>query len=196
MNRVTDVDVFKILNNLYRRKGLIVSVFVVVSLLAYIWRYPARNLSVKHAHCCYAQRIPTRFWSPDGHHRPQRTMQSIVQEILSRTRLEKIIKEFDLYPSQTNGSIEERIERLRRKVKIELRRNNVFELSFESENPEKQNRYRRLSSLFIEQNLQAREQQAEGTKSFINAEAERLRKGIGRAEAVVNRYKAVTVMST
>ena len=44
--------------------------------------------------------------------------------------------------------------------------------------------------MFIEQNLQAREQQAEGTKSFINAEAERLRKELEEQEVVVNHYKA------
>ncbi len=192
MNGITDVDVFKILNNLYRRKGLIVSVFVVVSLLAL---YLATTLPEIYRSSTLIvvtpQRIPTAFVASTVTIDLNERMQSIVQEILSRTRLEKIIQEFDLYPSQTNGSIEERIERLRRKVKIELRRNNVFELSFESENPEKAKQVtRRLSSLFIEQNLQAREQQAEGTKSFINAEAERLRKELEEQEAVVNRYKA------
>ena len=46
-------------------------------------------------------------------------MQSIIQEILSRTQLEKIVQEFDLYPSEIKGSIEGRIERLRKNVKIE-----------------------------------------------------------------------------
>jgi polysaccharide chain length determinant protein (PEP-CTERM system associated) len=192
MNGVTDFDVSKILNNLYRRKGLIVSVFVVVSLLAVYSAiilphiYRSSTLIV-----VTPQRIPTSFVASTVTIDLNERMQSIIQEILSRTRLEKIIQEFDLYPSETNGSIEERIERLRRKVKIELRRNNVFELSFESENPEKAKQVTsRLSSLFIDQNLEAREQQAEGTKSFINAEAERLRKELEEQEAVVNRYKA------
>ena len=47
----------------------------------------------------------------------------------------------------------------------------------------------RLGSLFIEQNLNAREQQAQGTKSFINAEAERLRKELEEQEAVISQYK-------
>ena len=80
----------------------------------------------------------------------------------------------------------------RKKVKVDVRRNNVFELSFESENPEKAKQVTsRLASLFIDQNLQVREQQAEGTKSFINAEAERLRKELEEQETVVNQYKAV-----
>ena len=50
-----------------------------------------------------------------------------------------------------------------------------------------------LASLFIDQNLQVREQQAMGTKSFINSEAERLRKELEEQETVVNRYKAANL---
>src|SRR6185503_15779790 len=46
-----------------------------------------------------------------------------------------------------------------------------------------------LASLFIEQNLQIREQQAIGTTNFINAEAERLRKELEEQESLVTHYK-------
>jgi len=88
--------------------------------------------------------------------------------------------------------MEDRVETLRRKINIDFRRNNVFQLSFESENPEKAKQVAsRVASLFIEQNLLVREQQALGTKSFINAEAERLRKELEQQEAQVNQFKAL-----
>jgi polysaccharide chain length determinant protein (PEP-CTERM system associated) len=115
-------------------------------------------------------------------------MQAIAQEILSRTRLEKITQEFDLYPG--TSTMEDRVERLRRVITIEFRQANLFALSFESENPHKAKEVAtRLASLFIEQNLQVREQQAMGTKSFINAEAERLRNELEEQENVVSRYR-------
>ena len=118
-------------------------------------------------------------------------MQAIIQEILSRTQLEKIVQEFDLYPSDKSSMLEDRIERLRKTIKVEFRRNNVFQLSFESDNPETAKQVTgRLASLFIEQNLQVREQQAMGTKAFMSAEADRLRKELEEQEAVVNQYKA------
>ncbi len=118
-------------------------------------------------------------------------MQAIIQEILSRTQLEKIVQEFDLYPSDKSSMLEGRIERLRKTIKVEFRRNNVFQLSFESDNPEKAKQVTgRLASLFIEQNLQVREQQAMGTKAFMSAEVDRLRKELEEQEAVVNQYKA------
>jgi polysaccharide chain length determinant protein (PEP-CTERM system associated) len=118
-------------------------------------------------------------------------MQSIIQEILSRTQLEKIVQEFNLYPSDKPSALEDRIERLRKMIKVEMRRNNVFQLSFESDSPKKaQQVTSRIASLFVEQNLQIREQQAIGTKSFMNAETERLRKELEEQETVVNQYKA------
>jgi polysaccharide chain length determinant protein (PEP-CTERM system associated) len=87
--------------------------------------------------------------------------------------------------------MEDRIERLRKTIKVELRRNNAFQLSFESDNPKNaQQVTARLASLFIEENLHVREQQALGTKSFMTAEADRLRKELEEQELVVNRYKA------
>jgi protein tyrosine kinase modulator len=192
MNAVADFDISQILSNLYRRRGLIISVFIVVSLLAaYLAVTLPRIYRSSTLIVVTPQRVPTSFISSTVTIDLNERMQSIAQEILSRTRLEKIIQEFDLYPSEAIESIEERIERIRRKIKVELRRNNVFELSFESENPAKAKQVTsRLASLFIDQNLQAREQQAEGTKSFINTEAERLRKELEEQETGVNQYKA------
>src|SRR4029453_12321414 len=67
----------------------------------------------------------------------------------------------------------------------------VFRLSFKSEDPKKAQQVTSLFALlFIEHNLNAREQQAQGTKSFINAETARLRAELEEQEAVVTKYKA------
>ncbi len=192
MNAVADFDISQILTNLYRRKGLIISVFIVVSsLAAYLATILPKIYRSSTLIVVTPQRVPTSFIASTVTIDLNERMQSIIQEILSRTQLEKIIQEFDLYPFEVKGSIEDRIERLHGKINVQLRRNNVFELSFESENPEKAKQVTsRLASLFIDQNLQVREQQAEGTKSFINAEAERLRKELEEQETVVNQYKA------
>jgi protein tyrosine kinase modulator len=186
-----DFDISQILSNLYRRRGLILSIFIVGSFLAaYLAVLLPKIYRSSTLIVVTPQRVPTNFVASTVTIDLNERMRSIVQEILSRTQLEKIIQEFDLYPSETKGSIEERIARLRKNVNILLRPNNIFELSFESENPAKaQQVTSRLAALFIDQNLQAREQQAEGTKSFINAEAERLRKELEEQESVVTQYR-------
>jgi polysaccharide chain length determinant protein (PEP-CTERM system associated) len=189
----TDFDLSRILSSFSRQKGLIFSVFIVVSTLA---AYLASILPEVYRSSTLIlvspQKVPTSFVFSTVTTDLNERMQSIMQEILSRTRLEKIVQEFGLYPDGSKVStMEDRVETLRRKINIDFRRNNVFQLSFESESPEKAKEVTaRVSSLFIEQNLQVREQQAIGTKSFINAEAERLRKELEQQEADVNRFKA------
>jgi polysaccharide chain length determinant protein (PEP-CTERM system associated) len=190
MNAVTDFDISKVLNTLNRQKGLIVSVFVVVASLAVYLATVLPNVYQSNALILVTpQRVPTSFVASTVTIDLSERMQSITQEIMSRTQLEKIVQEFNLY--QKVVALEDRINVLRKSIKIESRRNNVFQLSFESEDPAKARQVTsRLGSLFIEQNLNAREQQAQGTKSFINAETERLRKELEEQEAVVTKYKA------
>jgi len=199
MNAAADFNVSQILSNLYRKKGLIIAVFVVVSLLAaYLATilpdiYRSSTLIV-----VTPQRLPASFVTSTVTMDLEERMQSIIQEILSVTQLDKIIQEFNLYPSDTKGSnLRDRVEKLRKSIKVDFRRNNtrdsmtVFQLSFESGNPEKTRQVtHRLATLFIDQNLQVREQQAIGTKTFMNSEVERLRKELEQQETVVNQYKA------
>ena len=178
MNGMTDFDISQILASFYRRKGLIICVSIVVFLLtAYTAAILPNVYRSSSLILVSPQRVPSSFVTSTITTDLGERMQSIIQEILSRTQLEKIVREFDLYPSTNSSFLEERIEKLRKAIKVEFRRNNVFQLSFESDNPEKAKQITgRIASLFIEQNLQVREQQAMGTKSFMTAEADRLRK--------------------
>ena len=192
MNGMADFDISQILNSFYRRKGLIICVCVVVSLLAIYTATILPNIYQSTSLILVSpQKLPSSFVTSTITTDLAERMQAIIQEILSRTQLEKIVQEFNLYPSDKSSMLEDRIERLRKTIKVEFRRNNVFQLSFESDNPETAKQVTgRLASLFIEQNLQVREQQAMGTKAFMSAEADRLRKELEEQEVVVNQYKA------
>jgi polysaccharide chain length determinant protein (PEP-CTERM system associated) len=192
MNGMADFDISQIIGSFYRRKKLIVCVAVVVFLLsAYLAAILPKIYQSSSLILISPQRVPASFVTSTITTDLGARMQSIIQEILSRTQLERIVKEFNLYPSSNASVMEDRIERLRKTIKVDFRRNNVFQLSFESDNPEKAKEVTsRIASLFIEQNLQVREQQAMGTKSFMTAEADRLRKDLEEQEGVVNQYKA------
>ena len=192
MNGMADFDISQVISGFYRRKKFIVCVFVVVFLLsAYLAVILPKIYESSSLILVSPQRVPASFVTSTITTDLGERMQSIIQEILSRTQLEKIVKEFNLYPSGDASIMEDRVEKLRKTIKVEFRRNNVFKLSFESDNPEKAKQVTgRIASLFIEQNLQVREQQAIGTKSFMTAEADRVRKDLEEQEAVVNHYKA------
>src|SRR5215510_7684296 len=136
MNVVQDFDISKILNTLNRRKGLILSVFIVISSLAGYLATVLPNVYQSSALIRVTpQRVPTSFVASTVTIDLSERMQSITQEIMSRTQLEKIVQEFNLY--QKMVALEDRVNALRASIKIESRRNNVFQLSFESEAPEK-----------------------------------------------------------
>jgi polysaccharide chain length determinant protein (PEP-CTERM system associated) len=192
MNGMADFDVSRILNSFYARKHLIISVSFVIFLLGIYTATLLPNVYQSSSLILITpQRLPSSFVTSTVTTDLGERMQSIIQGILSRTQLEKIVREFNLYSATASATMEDRIERLRKTIKVELRRNNAFQLSFESDNPKNaQEVTGRLASLFIEENLHVREQQALGTKSFMTAEADRLRKELEEQEVVVNQYKA------
>ena len=190
MNPQSDVNISQILNGFYRRKWMIFCAFAVVACLSIYLASVLPNIYRSNTLILVTpQKLPASFITSTVTTNLRQRMQSIVQEILSRTNLERIVQEFQLYPNVR--IMEDRVASLRASVNVNLRRDNVFQLSFDSQNPETARKLAsRLSSLFIEQNLQVREQQALGTKTFINTEAERLRKELEEQEAEVNRFKA------
>jgi len=188
----TELDLSRLLSSFNRQKGLIIAVFIVVSALsAYLAAILPEVYRSSTLILVTPQKVPSSFVTSTVTTDLTERMQSITQEILSRTRLEKIIEEFGLYADKKVSTMEDRVENLRRRISVDFRRNNIFQLSFQNENPEKAKQVTsRLASLFIEQNLLVREQQALGTKSFINAEADRLRKELEQQESEVNTFKA------
>jgi polysaccharide chain length determinant protein (PEP-CTERM system associated) len=195
MNPTGDSTFRKILTSFNRRKGLVASVFVVVSSLAAYLAFFLPDIYRSSTIIRFTPpRVPTSFvGSTVTHPRYLRErVQSTIQEFLSTTQLRKTIQEFNRQPSNISAVLDIPVGELRNSITVEYRREpNVFSLSFDSKSPEQAKQITgRLASLFIEQNLRVREHQAEETKSFIDAEAERLRKELEEQEAVVNRYKA------
>jgi uncharacterized protein involved in exopolysaccharide biosynthesis len=137
VNTMSDFDISAILNGLYRRKGLIIATFLVVSILGAYLAITVPNVFQSSALILVSpQRVPTSYVASTVTIDLAERMQSSIQEILSRTQLEKIIQEFNLFPNAKQSTLEQRIEGVRKKIKVELRKKDVFQLSFESGDPE------------------------------------------------------------
>lgn len=191
MNPTGDLDFSKIFSGFYRHKAIVFATSLVVFLLA---AYLASTLPNVYRSSTLIlitpQRIPGGIVMPTITSSVSDRINAITQEIMSRTRLESIIKEFGLYPGGSAMTMEDRVAAFRGNIKLEIRRNDAFQIAYDSGNPETAMKVaNRLASLFIEQNLQVREQQAIGTTNFINSETERLRKELEEQEALVTHYK-------
>jgi len=197
MKPLQQFDFTYIINTLRRWKFLIIAVFIIISSLS---AYLARSLRNVYRSSTLVlvspQSLPANYVSSTVTLNVQQRVMAIAQQIQGRTVLEKIVREFDLFPSPGSiASMEERTEKLKKRIDIQFAnfvRNNTFTLSFEADSPEKAMEVTaRLGALFIEENLKAREQQASGTTSFLNAEAERLRKELEEQESQVNQFTAL-----
>jgi succinoglycan biosynthesis transport protein ExoP len=144
-----------------------------------------------------SQKIPEKFVSATVSAELQDRLATISQRILSNTRLKKIIQSFKLYEKESKTHVEEEIlEIMRNDIKVTAEkgfiqnRPGAFRVSYEGRNPtlvaEVTNQ---LGNLFIEENLRAREVQAEGTSDFMKTQLEQAKKGLDAQEAKVSRFK-------
>jgi polysaccharide chain length determinant protein (PEP-CTERM system associated) len=127
-------------------------------------------------------------------------LHTISQEILSRSRLEVLVRRFDLYPNLRRSSpMEEVVERMRDDIQIDLKggatRNErattvAFTVSYVGRDPQKVALVANtLASFYIEENLKVREQQAAGTAEFLHVQLDNMKRTLEQQEQVVSRFK-------
>jgi polysaccharide chain length determinant protein (PEP-CTERM system associated) len=118
-------------------------------------------------------------------------VQTITQQVMSRTRLEGIILDLDLYPDLRKTELmEDVVERMRRDVTIEVVRGDAFRVSYESDVPVTAMKVaERLARLFIDENLRDREMLAEGTSQFLSSQLEDARRRLIEQEKKLEAYR-------
>jgi polysaccharide chain length determinant protein (PEP-CTERM system associated) len=110
---------------------------------------------------------------------------------MSRTRLERIIQDLNLYAKERqNGIMEDIVEQMRRDIAIQVVRGDAFRIAYVGDNPRTVMRVtERLASLFIEENLRDREVLAEGTNQFLEAQLEDARRRLVEHEKKLEEYR-------
>ncbi|GAB6094594.1 GNVR domain-containing protein [Desulfatiferula olefinivorans] len=122
---------------------------------------------------------------------------TLSQRILSRTNLENIIKEFDLYsgPEYEKMFLEEKVKSLEKRIVVNVTRGggrnaDSFSITFRGEDPEKVMRVTSsLANSFIDENLKIRESQAIGTNTFLEDELESMRRRLIETEQNLKDYR-------
>ena len=142
------------------------------------------------------QKVPEAFVQSTITSGIEERLQSISQEVMSRTRLERVISEFNLYQKESkNLSKEQVVELMQKNILVELpnRRKDEkssFAISYIGKDPQVITAVtNRLTSLFIEENLKLREQQAVGTTEFLAGELASSKTKLEELELAVSQYK-------
>jgi uncharacterized protein involved in exopolysaccharide biosynthesis len=132
-------------------------------------------------------------------------IQVISQQVMTRANLMKIVKKYDLYPTQQRyETTEEILTRMRKDIRLDLvnadvidRRSGMrgaatiaFTLSYDGETADRAQKVaNELTTLYLNQNLELRQQKAAETSSFLAEETERLRKEIAGIETRLAAFK-------
>lgn len=137
------------------------------------------------------QRVPEAYVRSTVTTRLEDRLQSISQQILSRTRLERVIQDFNLYAEERRNLImEDVIEGMRSDINVEIVKGDAFRVSYISNDPRSAMKVtERLASLFIEENLRDREVLAEGTNQFLSTQLEDARKRLIEHEKKLEAYR-------
>ncbi|HXM20973.1 MAG TPA: GNVR domain-containing protein [Terriglobales bacterium] len=145
------------------------------------------------------QTVPEHYVVPNVTNDLQDRLQSMTQQILSRTRLMRIIDQFQLYGDlRSHLSLDEMVDKMRRDIKIQTVRAEgrqeglaAFRISYSSSEPRvAQQVAGQLTSLFIDENLKTRAQQSENTTSFLESQLDEARKTLAEQEKRVKEFKS------
>jgi len=126
----------------------------------------------------------------------QQQLDSIREQILSRTRLIRIIESLNLYPEERkHRSAEDLVEKMRKDIEIELsqgddRKLSAFNIYYTNRDPKMaQAATAEVANLFITENLEQRQQHSENTTKFLGDQLDQAREKLEAQEAKLRVFK-------
>jgi polysaccharide biosynthesis transport protein len=142
--------------------------------------------------------MPKNYVEPNVNDDLQDRLQSITQQILSRTRLLLIIDKLHLYTGDhRQRTPDERVAEMRKDTDIELVRDaqnqtiTAFRVSFSAADPHvAQEVTGELTNLFIDENSRVREQESENTTQFISEQLASARSSLADQDEKVKAFQA------
>ncbi len=141
--------------------------------------------------------MPKNYVLPNINDDLQGRLQSISQQILSRTRLLLIIDKLHLYSGKGAPRLpDEKVARMRKDIDIELVHDEhndaitAFRIFYSSRDPHvAQQVTSELKDLFISETLKVRQEESEGTTKFIENQLEDARVSLSQQEAKVREFE-------
>jgi polysaccharide chain length determinant protein (PEP-CTERM system associated) len=139
------------------------------------------------------QRVPESYVKSTVTARIEDRLQAISQQILSRTKLEQIVSDFNLYQEErADGELmEDIVEQMRTNdVGIGVVKGDAFRLTFQADDPRVAMRVtERLGSLFIDESYRDREVLAQSTSEFLATQLDEARRQLVQVETKLQEYQ-------
>ena len=185
-----------------RRRWLIVAIFAMIGApLAYaVALYLPSEYRSQTLVLVQPQTVPSDFVKPIDTTDISQRLATMQQEILSRSRLEPIIRQFGLYPKDLGkASIDDLVGRLQKSIEVtpvrpmaETRASNLpgFFVNVTLDNPRNaQQVCTAVTSMFIERSLSANAATAQGTTQFLGQELDAARTELNQKDAALAAFE-------
>ena len=182
-----------------RRKWLVLAIFFACvvggGILCVVWPESYRSSTMILVE---SQKIPEDYVKALIGPSIEERLNSIQQQVMSRTLLTQMIQAFDLYPDAVRqDGFEAVVERLRKDIRVSTSvthsaRGGVdaFSISFAHRDPQLAMKVTaKLASQFIDENLRSREQLVEGASEFIEQELGMAKERLESQESAISLFK-------
>lgn len=177
---------------LWHRKWALIAPLVLVSLgtFAYTWYLPNRYRS-ETVFLLEPQRVTESYVRSMARSDPAERLRTIREQIISRTRLEQVIRDLDLYPRERKRlPMEDVVESMRRDVMVDTVKGNAFRISYTSDDPKKAMQVaERLAREFKDESISDRSNQATTTSEFLETQLVAARARLAEQEQKVANFQ-------
>jgi polysaccharide chain length determinant protein (PEP-CTERM system associated) len=131
------------------------------------------------------QRIPESYVRSTVTTPIEDRLQAIQQELYSRVRLERIIRDFNLYPeARERGLMQDVVERMKDEIDVDILRGDAFSVSYVGRDPQVVAKVTsELATLFINESLRDRSRLAQTTNQFLETELREVERRLQESEA-------------
>ena len=202
-NVLSPTDYWKILKR--RKWSLLIPIFLIVILAGAVALFLPPVYKSTATILIENREIPEEYVTSSMTTYAEQRIQSINQQVLTSTRLMELINQFGLYADdRENQTMDEIIAEMREDIKLEPvsveiadRRTGratmatiAFTLSYEGKDPRKvQQVASTVTTLFLQEDLKVRKEQASSTYEFLEAEKERLQQEVNDYEKRLAAFK-------
>lgn len=138
-----------------------------------------------------SQKIPEEFIKSTVTHSVERYINTLSKQVMSRSRLEKIIVDMDLYPNRREKDpMDDVIQHMRSNIKIDVYGKESFRITYLGQDPKTaQAVCSELSGVFINENVSTRTKQAKDTREFLSTQTAEAKAKLDKKENELRQYK-------
>jgi polysaccharide chain length determinant protein (PEP-CTERM system associated) len=155
-------------------------------------RYTSRALIIIEQ-----QEVPDKFVPSIINQNMDVRLATMTETVLSRSRLQPLIERFGLY-SRQNLTIDEKLEKLRKDITVSPAKSTLgrdstapgFIIAVDASEPSAaQHVCAEISSMFLSENLNTRQQSAEGTTQFLQGQLEDAKRNLDQQDAALAAFQ-------